>query len=508
LLVRPQFRLTLLHPSGDSSRNFTVNSATTPSGLDFAHAPHVIPPTTNDAQRSFYQQQPQSNPDEMYSCIGVSRFLSHSAVLSQFVDHAGCILLRVEMLDLRHYNWSVSLAQAVPLIEMPLTPPLVAAASSPYPSLYTHSHHLASTSVASVAAVASASATAATTERTLLVRPQLVQSLTEAAKALLFSSAALAQREAAAAAAHNSRIQAPLSSSFGLLSSSSASRLQQSVSRVVGAQMLLPHSWSMVQSAQGVPSSLLQPLVGSLSAHEQASRELNLALSSSALGWLSSFVSSSHVMFDGYEFRLHLLSRHLHAHRINCARLDDVSLVLELHPRHLYRFREDMSLAIEAELTVFPAFARAPAAAAREAGSDCALRFNFRHGFHAQAPYCEWRNVGAQLLERVKAHEARGGFQFTNEYYAATSSSASADTVPTRLSLGHSLSSFASLHTSLSFKSQSVVWRLPNALAHEQAKRRHSMPLRLKDLTWNSQQNSFKHKSIELKTHLVVVRWR
>ena len=68
------------------------------------------------AQPSASQRRPppDGSQRDVHSAFGLPRFLHHSAILSQFLDAHGSILLRIEMIDLHSYEWSVPLALAVP----------------------------------------------------------------------------------------------------------------------------------------------------------------------------------------------------------------------------------------------------------------------------------------------------------------------------------------------------------------------------------------------------------
>ena len=400
LFVRPQFRLTLIHPSGDARCNLVIDS----EGIDinFLHA-------------AYPQQQPKQHPaDSPPSTFGLARFLHHSVILHQFLDAHGNILLRVEMIELKRYVWSMPLANCVP----PIPVHIYTALPQPLPRV-----------------------------------PTLVPSITRAAQA------------------RNASFSSSTSSAFAATSSSSSSSSSSRGSRagpVIRQPSSSSHSSHSSLSLHSLtsffsPSRSSQPSAAQCNANalHLQQQQLNHLMQHCAYNTRSS-VTSSHLMFHGYEFFLRLDSLHAVSPMIPAARLEDLACVLVLHPRHLYRLTPELSLRVEVELTVSPAQQVAPLQPSHDSAwlQRVPQRSTFLTQLHSGGRHAEicWSEAGMSLAKALKDVGAVDPF------------------APV------SLASYSSLHVSADFLSLGLVWTVTGFSALSSARKVSGM-FRLKDYT-------------------------
>lgn len=473
LFVRPHFRVTLIHPSGDARANFEVDSSSVDP--DFAHPPHRLPQGSAQQQSGASQRRPPpaASQRDVNSSFGLPRFLHHSAILSQFLDAHGSILLRIEMLDLHSYVWSVPLALAVPpLPSAPSAQPLPhgAGGEAGFPRSFGHGQGPGSGHASQPSRI-----------------PLLVSSISGAATAHVLSQ----QQPGPGSGSAGHSFSPSASSAFGSPPTSSRGTFlasqRQSSSRSVAVATRVPSNQVPPQQQSHSALSLhsLASFFGGSSnqqqqqhqqPQQQQSQQYHLLASpappSTPLSVISS-VSSSHVILGGYEFVLRLVSRHTVSPLLGCARLEDCSLVLALHSRHHYRLREDLSLKVDLELSALPTRQLAPLGAG-EPWASRAIRTPLSIMLRAQASEFEWKQIGRQINQMLVDESGGRG--------SGASSVSGSAAAPAPALLGSS--SFPVLHTTLDLLSLSVVWRIPSFTTLG-AGRKTSGLFRLRDLTWN-----------------------
>ena len=131
-------------------------------------------------------------------------------------------------------------------------------------------------------------------------------------------------------------------------------RLELIPSMAAQYQRIRPPPPSQTHPQQAISARILAALSSSTnSAHI-------LSQCAPALYQCDSFIHSSHICFDGYEFSLQLSSSHNISSLFRCARLCDCSVQLSVHPRHHYRLMAtvdsygSLALRLHADLTLIP----------------------------------------------------------------------------------------------------------------------------------------------------------